>query len=338
MLENFRKHVLFIAALASGSCAWAAPDHVDITWMSIANMHFAVGQQRIVADGYITRLPQEIFRGGATGVASTTRAARSDRAAVSEVFEAIGGKSAVHLLLTGHSHFDHSFDTPSWADLSGARIMGSPTTCFQVRAAGIPADRCTPVFGGEKVTLEPGVEMHVIRWNHSGDPAKNAEQHNPVELRGVPTPGPDGFRAGVAEDFPNGGGNRAYLFTVARNHLINQAKRGQVVSIELVSDMSSFDNDFDRFGAERQLSAREELRRTQQGLDQLPPRCRQVVWLRKVEGLSTRETADRLGITVDTVEKQITQGMRALVDYMLGGSGKIRRPLDPRRRSRSELA
>ena len=131
---------------------------------------------------------------------------------------------------------------------------------------------------------------------------------------------------------------RAYLFTVARNHLINQAKRGQVVSIELVADMSSLDSEFDRFGTERQLSAREELRRTQQGLERLPPRCRQVVWLRKVEGLSTRETADRLGVTVDTVEKQITQGMRALVDHMLGGSGKIRRPFAVRRRSGRELS
>jgi len=59
--------------------------------------------------------------------------------------------------------------------------------------------------------------------------------------------------------------------------------------------------------------------------------------LRKVEGLSTRETADRLGITVDTVEKHITQGMRALVDFMLGGPGKISRPTFGRRRSRSEL-
>ena len=139
--------------------------------------------------------------------------------------------------------------------------------------------------------------------------------------------------AGAREAIPIN--TRAYLFTVARNHLINQAKRGQVVSIELVADMSALDTEFDRFGAERQLSAREELRRTQQGLDRLPPRCREVVWLRKVEGLSTRETAERLGVTVDTVEKQITQGMRALVDYMLGGSGKIRRPSDARR-SRSE--
>jgi RNA polymerase sigma-70 factor (ECF subfamily) len=129
---------------------------------------------------------------------------------------------------------------------------------------------------------------------------------------------------------------RHYLFSVARNHLINQAKRAQVVSIELVADMGSLDHDFDDWGAERQLSAREELRRTQQGIDQLPARCREVVWLRKVEGLSTKETAERLGVGIDTVEKQITNGMRALADFMLGGSGKIQRPFYQRGRSRSD--
>ncbi len=32
--------------------------------------------------------------------------------------------------------------------------------------------------------------MRVIRWNHSGDPATNPEQHNPVELQSVPRPDP----------------------------------------------------------------------------------------------------------------------------------------------------
>lgn len=140
-----------------------------------------------------------------------------------------------------------------------------------------------------------------------------------------------GARAGIPVH------TRSYLFTVARNHLINQAKRGQIVSIELVADTSALDLDSAAFGTEQHLSAREELRLTQRGLDQLPPRCREVVWLRKVEGLSTRETAERLGIGLDTVEKQITQGMRALVDFMLGGDGKIRRPFYARRRSRNEL-
>ena len=129
---------------------------------------------------------------------------------------------------------------------------------------------------------------------------------------------------------------RHYLFTVARNHLINGAKRAQVVSIELVADMTDLELELDDFEMERHLSARDELRRAQLGLDQLPPRCREVVWLRKVEGLTTRETAERLGIGLDTVEKQITQGMRALVDFMLGGNGKIQRRIYRRGGSRSE--
>jgi hypothetical protein len=56
--------------------------------------------------------------------------------------------------------------------------------------------------------------MYAVRWNHSGDPARNPVQHNPLELGGVPVANAGGLRAGLGEDFPNGGGNRAYLFTV----------------------------------------------------------------------------------------------------------------------------
>ena len=135
-----------------------------------------------------------------------------------------------------------------------------------------------------------------------------------------------GARAGIPAH------TRQYLFTVARNHLINHAKRGQIVSFELIADMSAVDVELDLLAADRYLNARDELRRAQMGLNQLPPRCREVVRLRKVEGLTTRETASRLGISVNTVEKQMTHGMRALVDFMLGGSGKISRvPLQARR-------
>jgi RNA polymerase sigma-70 factor (ECF subfamily) len=127
---------------------------------------------------------------------------------------------------------------------------------------------------------------------------------------------------------------RQYVYTVARNHLINRAKRERIVSFELVADMTAFDRGVDAFGAERQLSARDELRRALAGLNQLPPRCREVILLRKVEGLTTRETAERLGISINTVEKQMTQGMRALVDHMLGGPGRIQRPSILRRRSK----
>ena len=204
-------------ALIAGapSARSAKPAHVDITWMSVTNMYYELGDRRILTDGYITRLPQSAFFGGGGGLGKTNRSFVPDVAAVKRVLDALGGPSSVDLLLTGHSHFDHSFDTAVWSSLTGARIIGSKTTCLQAEAQHIPADRCTTVNGGERIPLADGVTMYVVRFNHSGDPAKNPEQHDPVELEARPRPDSSGgLRAGVAEDFPNGGGNRAYLFVV----------------------------------------------------------------------------------------------------------------------------
>lgn len=212
-----RKSIAFglcLAVVASWA-ARSAPDHADITWLSIANVHFDVGRAHILADGYVTRLPQDLFFGGGGGFASTHRAMRPDEAAVREVFDALGGRPAIKLLLAGHAHWDHTFDTGVWARLSGARLIGSATACLQLRAQRIPRSRCTPVDGGEEFDLAPGVHLWVIRWNHSGTHEQNPEQHDPVELAAAPRPDASGaLRAGVAEDFPNGGGTRAYLFRV----------------------------------------------------------------------------------------------------------------------------
>jgi L-ascorbate metabolism protein UlaG (beta-lactamase superfamily) len=193
-----------------------APAYVDMTWMSIANMYYEIGSLKILTDGYISRVPQSEFHGGGGGLAQTRNSFKPDIPAVTRVMQAIGGASSVNLLLTGHSHFDHSFDTATWARLTGARIIGPMTTCYQAMAEKISSDRCTAVYGGEKITLADGVTMRVVRWNHSGDSVTNPEQHNPVELRAPPVPdsATGGLHAGVAEDFPNGGGARGFLFTV----------------------------------------------------------------------------------------------------------------------------
>ena len=192
------------------------PSFVDITWMSMANVHYQIGDAGVVTDGYFTRIPVSDFHGGGGGLGQTVRPHLPDVDAVARVLGALGGATRINLLLTGHSHFDHSFDIATWSRLTGAPIYGSRTTCFQAVAGNVPEDRCTPVLGGEQITVAPNVTMYVVRWNHSGDPATNPEQHNPVELDAVPVPDPEtgGLRAGVAEDFPNGGGSRAYLFRV----------------------------------------------------------------------------------------------------------------------------
>ena len=137
-----------------------------------------------------------------------------------------------------------------------------------------------------------------------------------------------GARTGVPTN------TQAFLFTIARNHLINRAKRQKIVSFELVADLETMEREIDMFAAERHLIARDALRRTRDGIDQLSPRVREIVLLRKVDGFNTRETAERLGIGIDAVERQLSMGMKALADFMLGGSGRIIRQKFTRRRNR----
>jgi hypothetical protein len=204
------------ASVSRALASTAGPPFVDVTWMSIANVYYELGSLGVMTDGYFTRLPQSEFFGGGGGLAHTHDPLTPDVAAVHRVLDALGGPSAIDLLLTGHSHFDHSFDTATWSSLTGAPIYGPKTTCFQTAAQNLPPNRCTPVFGAERLTLSDGVTVRVVRWNHSGDSTSDPEQHNPVELEAPPTPDPvtGGLHAGVADDFPNGGGGRGFLFVV----------------------------------------------------------------------------------------------------------------------------
>jgi hypothetical protein len=194
----------------------SGPPSVGITWASIANVYLELGATSLLINGYFTRLPGNDFYGGGSGLAYTHTNYSSDQTAINAVLTALGGPTHINWLFTGHSHWDHSFDTATWAKLTGAPIYGPRTTCFEVRAEGTPVAGCTVLVGGERLQLAPGVTVRAIRWNHSGDSTSVPEQHDPIELAAVPTPDAQGrLRAGVAEDFPNGGGSRAFLFTIA---------------------------------------------------------------------------------------------------------------------------
>lgn len=178
-------------------------------------------------------------------------------------------------------------------------------------------------FCQDILPLEASLTRYIRR--NCSDPDLAADLRQDVYAAAI-----DGARRG----FPDNCG--AYLHTIARNLLINRAKRSRLVPFEIVASLEAAERADDVLIPERQLEARDDLRRTQQGLDQLPPRCREVVTLRKIEGYSTRETAERLGVGIDTVEKQLTLGMRALVDFLLGGSGKIVRNDGPAERNRRQ--
>ena len=116
---------------------------------------------------------------------------------------------------------------------------------------------------------------------------------------------------------------KPFLFQVARNLIIDRLRRQSVVSLESMADFEWLNVSDDEPSSEAYVAARQELRLLQAALDELPPRCRQVVLMRKVEGLSQKEVAKRMGITIDTVENQVAKGMRLLAQALGDRRGSV---------------
>lgn len=119
---------------------------------------------------------------------------------------------------------------------------------------------------------------------------------------------------------------KAFLFTSARNLMADHLRRARVVSIEPMGDLEPWHVLMDDLSPERWCGGRQVLHRLAEAFDQLPDRCREVLWLRRVEELSQREVAMRLGISEKTVEKHVAKGMRLLADFFYGGSGHAGAP------------
>lgn len=119
---------------------------------------------------------------------------------------------------------------------------------------------------------------------------------------------------------------KPFVLTTARNLLINRVRREQVVPIEAVADLDALNLAMEEPGPERTVLARDELRRLQTVLEQLSPRAREAVVLGRIEGLSRRQIAQRMGIAEDTVRQHLAHGMRALADLLYGNAEARRRP------------
>jgi RNA polymerase sigma factor (sigma-70 family) len=109
---------------------------------------------------------------------------------------------------------------------------------------------------------------------------------------------------------------KPFVFTIARNLLIDRVRREQIVPIDAVADLDALGVAKDEPGPDQNVIARDELRRLQEALDRLPPRCREAIVLRQVDGLSRREIAQRMGIGEGTVKDYVAEGVRALASML----------------------
>ena len=172
-------------------------------------------------------------------------------------------------------------------------------------SAGVPASEVEAWFIGEVLPLEASL-MHFLQSSYR-------KKNEISDLR-------QDIYAQVIEAAQKQIPDRAkpFLFTVAQHLLINRIRRDRVVSIESVANPDDLGIAVDVPGPDRTVIARDELQRLRAAIDRLPPRCRETIVLGRIEGLSGREIAERMGISESTVSHYVANGMRALADLLYG--------------------
>ena len=109
---------------------------------------------------------------------------------------------------------------------------------------------------------------------------------------------------------------RAYLFVVARNVALDLIRRHQVVSIDALADIERLSVVEDSPSAAETISHEQELELLADAIRALPPRCAEIVRLRRIEEYSHREIAQKLGIAESTVNAQLAIGLMRCRQYL----------------------
>ena len=103
---------------------------------------------------------------------------------------------------------------------------------------------------------------------------------------------------------------KAFLFATARNLALDVLRHRHVSGQDTLVPFESLDVLDGSDGIPETVDRHEKLERLTLAIQSLPERCREVMTLRKVYGLSQKDIAARLGISECTVSAQLTIGVR----------------------------
>lgn len=103
---------------------------------------------------------------------------------------------------------------------------------------------------------------------------------------------------------------RALLFATAHNLAVDHVRRERVARMETLESMPELPICDEAPNPADATARNQELALLTQAIRVLPERCRQVLTLRKIYGLSQKQIAAQLGIAEHTVEAQVANGMR----------------------------
>lgn len=114
---------------------------------------------------------------------------------------------------------------------------------------------------------------------------------------------------------------KAFLFAIARNLALDQLRRHAVSRTDSLVE-TDLSNVLDDHASIPETVAREQERALlTEAIQSLPDRCRQIMTLRLVYGLTQRVIGDKLGISDRTVAAQLAIGTARCTEFMLHRTG-----------------
>lgn len=124
-----------------------------------------------------------------------------------------------------------------------------------------------------------------------------------------------------------------WLSSVARHYCIDNYRARKREREVLVEDLLAFDHAPASSGnPHRALEDRDARSLVRRGLEQLPPKLREAVVLRDLQGLTYQEMAVRLGLPEGTVKSRINRGREELTRRLLKARQPARSGATSRRR------
>ena len=155
------------------------------------------------------------------------------------------------------------------------------------------------------------LHRYLLRFVPSHETAEDLVQDTFVKAYGAAANRPNAVVATGNER-----STRNYLFTTARRLAIDHHRRTQRRDGGREPTITSDDVPDDAPAVDEQVISRQELQILCEAIAQLPTQARRVFTLHRVYGLSHRQIADELGITVSTAQNHMCVANRLVTEYL----------------------